>query len=117
MAVKLASAGFLIPYIFCYNPGLLMIGASNLEILFFVCTAAIGIAALSFACVGFWMRPLFIWERLILAASAITLITPGLLSDIIGLGFLVLVYCLQKFFRNGPGANAGNENGQTPETA
>lgn len=117
MAVKLAFAGFLIPYIFCYNPGLLMIGASNLEILFIVCTATIGIAALSFACVGFWMRPLFIWERLILVASAITLITPGLKSDIIGLGFLVLVYCLQKFFKNGPWKNSKKRDEQTPETS
>ena len=59
MAVKLAFAGFLIPYIFCYNPGMLMIGASNLEVLFIACTAAIGIASLSFASVGYWMRNLF----------------------------------------------------------
>lgn len=102
MAVKLAFAGFLIPYIFCYNPGLLMIGASNLEILFIACTATVGIAALAFACVGYWIRRLFIWERIILIASAITLITPGLKSDIFGLSFLVIVYILQKIFKNGP---------------
>ncbi|MDE5833234.1 MAG: TRAP transporter permease, partial [Desulfovibrio sp.] len=66
MAVKLALAGFLIPYIFCYNPALLMINATNLEIAFIVGTAVIGIAALSFASVGYWMRDLYIWERLIL---------------------------------------------------
>ncbi|MDE7064472.1 MAG: TRAP transporter permease, partial [Desulfovibrionaceae bacterium] len=36
MAVKMALAVFLIPYIFCYNPGLLMIGATPAEIAFYV---------------------------------------------------------------------------------
>lgn len=102
MAVKMAFAGFLIPYIFCYNPGLLMIGASNLEILFIVATAALGIVALSFASVGYWIRDLFIWERCILVAAAITLITPGLLTDIIGISLMVVTYLLQKWFSQGP---------------
>lgn len=103
MAVKLALAGFLIPYVFCYNPGLLMIGASKLEIAFYVVTAGIGIAALSYACVGYWLRNLYIWERLLLIGAAITLITPGLITDLIGFGIMVLVYVLQKIFRHGPG--------------
>lgn len=102
MAVKLALAGFLIPYIFCYNPGLLMIGASNAEIVFIVCTAAVGIASLSFASVGYWLRDLHLWERLILVGAAITLITPGLVTDIVGLSLMTVVYALQKFFRQGP---------------
>lgn len=102
MAVKLAFAGFLIPYIFCYNPGLLMIGASNTEIIFIVCTAAVGIASLSFASVGYWIRDLYLWERLLLAAAAITLITPGMITDLIGFGIMAIVYILQKLFRIGP---------------
>ncbi len=103
MAVKLALAGFLIPYIFCYNPGLLMIGASNLEIVFIVCTAAVGIISLSFASVGYWLRNLFLWERLLLVGAAITLITPGLVTDIIGLSLMAAVCILQKVFKEGPG--------------
>lgn len=102
MAVKLALAGFLIPYIFCYNPGLLMIGASNMEIVFIVCTAAVGIASLSFASVGYWLRDLFLWERLLLVGAAITLITPGLMTDIIGLSLMAAAYVLQKIFKEGP---------------
>ncbi|WP_206214881.1 MULTISPECIES: TRAP transporter permease [unclassified Desulfovibrio] len=103
MAVKLAFAGFLIPYIFCYNPALLMIGADTWEIVFIVCTAAVGIAALSFASVGYWLRNLFFWERLILVAAAITLITPGLKTDLIGFGLMAGVYVLQRVFKAGPG--------------
>ena len=102
MAVKLALAGFLIPYIFCYNPGLLMIGASGWEVLFYASTAALGIASLSFASVGYWLRNLYWWERLILLAGAITLITPGAITDAIGCGLLVVIYISQKMLTSGP---------------
>lgn len=92
MAVKLALAGFLIPYIFCYNPGLLKIDASGTEVASYVATAILGIVSFSFASVGFWLRNLHIWERLLLLAGAITLITPGIITDAIGLGLMVLVH-------------------------
>ncbi|MBD5538603.1 MAG: TRAP transporter permease [Desulfovibrio sp.] len=119
MAVKLAFAGFLIPYIFCYNPALLMIGADTWEIVFIVCTAAVGIAALSFASVGYWLRNLYFWERLILVGAAITLITPGLKTDIIGLGLMAGVYVLQRVFKTGPGQPLvrGGKDGPAADTA
>ncbi|MBR3664677.1 MAG: TRAP transporter permease [Desulfovibrio sp.] len=97
MAVKLAAAGFLIPYVFCYDPALLMIGASNLQIAVIVATAVVGIAALSFAAVGFWKRRLNIFERLLLLGATIFLIVPGLSTDAIGIGIVAVVYLLQKF--------------------
>lgn len=114
MAVKLALAGFLIPYIFCYNPALLMIGASNLEITFYVGTAIIGIAALSFASVGYWLRNLYIWERLILVVSAITLITPGVKTDLIGLALLIFIYILQRIFKKDPKGHFQSEDIMSP---
>lgn len=96
MAVKIALAGFLIPYIFCYNPGLLMINATPLEVVFYVVTAAVGIIALSFANVGYWRRPLHIWERLPLIGAAVALIFPGLITDVIGLGIMLLVLLSQR---------------------
>lgn len=96
MAVKMALAGFLIPYIFCYNPGLLMINATSAEIAFYVITAAVGIASLSFASVGYWMRNLYLWERLPLIGAAIALIFPGLYTDLIGAGIMAAVYVTQK---------------------
>ncbi len=109
MAVKLALAGFLIPYIFCYNPGLLMIDATGVQVAGYVATAVLGIVSLSFASVGFWLRNLFIWERLLLLAGAITLITPGLITDAIGIGLMVVVYLLQKVRPNGPASATAEE--------
>ena len=79
-----------------------MIGASNWEVVFIVCTAAVGIASLSFASVGYWLRNLYLWERLILVGAAITLITPGLKTDLIGLALMGTVYVLQRIFKAGP---------------
>ncbi len=101
-AVKLAFAGFLIPYIFCYNPGLLMIGATGLEVTFYVATAAVGIMALSFANVGYWLRDLYFWERIPLVGAAISLIIPGYLTDGIGFGIMLGVYLMQKYVPQGP---------------
>ena len=112
MAVKLALAGFLIPYIFCYNPGLLMIGATGLEVTFYVVTAAIGIMSLSFASVGYWIRPLHIWERLPLLGAAIALIFPGIKTDLTGLGILLAIYVLQKVRPEKP---AGSDPGAGPD--
>ena len=102
MAVKLAAAGFLIPYVFCYDPALLMIGASNLQIAVIVATAVIGIASLSFAAVGYWQRKLYFLERIILLGATITLIVPGLLTDIVGISLLALIFISQKIFKNNP---------------
>ena len=80
----------------------LMIGASGWEVLFYASTAALGIASLSFASVGYWLRNLYWWERLILLAGAITLITPGAITDAIGCGLLVVIYISQKMLTSGP---------------
>lgn len=106
MAVKLALAGFLIPYIFCYNPALLMIDATPGEVALIVVTAATGIASLSFACVGYWVRALFWYERMVLLAGAVTLITPGVATDLVGLGIMATVYILQKARPCGPAGSA-----------
>ncbi len=99
MAVKLAFAGFLIPYVFAYNPGLLLINTTWLETIHIAVTACVGIFALAFACVGYWMGSLAWWQRLILIAGALGLITPGTVSDLAGLATFVVVYLTQRYRR------------------
>ena len=65
-------------------------------------SAATGIASLSFASVGYWVRDLHWYERIALLAGAITLITPGVVTDLVGLGIMVAVYILQKAHPVGP---------------
>ncbi len=96
-AVKLASAGFLIPYIFCYSPGLLLIDTTIPEIIHYSLTAIIGVLALSFACVGYWRGLLLWWQRLLLLACAVMLMSPEFYTDIGGVVFFAGVLLLQRY--------------------
>ncbi|MDR2178954.1 MAG: TRAP transporter permease [Synergistaceae bacterium] len=94
--LRLALAGFIIPYIFVYSPGLLLINTDWRQLILIVFSAVIGICSLGFAAVGFWKRKLHIMERLLLFVSAIALIFPGLLTDITGVILLGVTYLTQK---------------------
>lgn len=98
-ALKLAGAGFIIPYIFCYNPGLILIGASGLEIVQYVCTATLGVFSLALCVVGYWLTTIPVWQRLLLLLAALGLIDPGLVTDLAGLALLAFVYVTQRTAR------------------
>ena len=95
-AVKLASAAFLIPYIFAISPGLLLIDVTWLEALHNVATALMGIIALATAAQGFFIAPAHLWERVLLFGAALGLIDPGLLTDTFGLVAFGVVYLVQR---------------------
>ncbi len=83
-ALALASAGFLVPFMFVYGPPLLLIGPISTIAGAFV-TGVIGVTAFAAATIGYVNRPLRAWERLLLAGAAFCLLLPGLLTDAAGL--------------------------------
>ncbi len=109
ISVKLALAGFIIPYIFCYNPGMLMIDVGLGEFLMIAATAMVGIFALGVASVGHWLTVVPLWQRLLLLTAACGLITPGLYTDLFGVAIILLTYFTQKraVSRPEPAAEAG----------
>lgn len=84
-AMKLAAAGFLLPFIFCFSPELLFIGTTG-SIIFSLTTAALGCTILAIA-IGGWFKVNLSWiSRLILLPSAILLILPEpIIGNLIGL--------------------------------
>lgn len=90
-STKLAIAAFIIPYVFVLSPELLMIDALWHETLFIVITATAGMFGVSAGLIGFWLRPMRVWERLCSAAAGLLLIYPGWISDTIGFGTLALL--------------------------
>jgi len=90
-AMLLASAGFIVPFMFVYSPALLLEG-NPLEIGMGTVTGIAGVTALAAAAMGFLQRRLVGWERIILLVSALALISPGLLSDGCGVALLLVIF-------------------------
>jgi len=79
---RLAIVAFIIPYVFIYNPGILMIGPTW-DVVLSVVTATIAIIALVFAQEGYATRPLGPVTRLLLAAFGLALFSGQALLTIL----------------------------------
>jgi len=95
IAVRLAIAGFMIPYVFCFDPGLMGIDSSLIHTVILIITSLAGIIALGSAAGGYLLAKTKIHERILLAVSAFVLLRPTYLTDIIGLGIFALVVMMQ----------------------
>ena len=94
-AVKLAVAGFVIPFVFAINPALMGLGDSPLLTIQLTVTSLTGVLALGAATSGFLLVKTEFYERIILFAIAILLISPDLLTDILGVAGVLLILFLQ----------------------
>jgi len=94
-ACKLGIAAFIVPYMFVYAPTLLAIGSPG-SIALTTVTALIGVLALSAASVGYFLRKASIIERILLLGAALSLIKPGIYTDIAGLCLFAAVFVMQK---------------------
>lgn len=93
-AVKIGAAGFIVPFMFVYEPALLMIGDWP-RILGSALSASIGALLLAAGLHGFLLARATWLERAMLLAAALTLIKPGLITDLIGLALVGVVLVLQ----------------------
>ncbi|MCR4431663.1 MAG: TRAP transporter permease [Tepidanaerobacteraceae bacterium] len=101
-ASKLAVAAFLVPYIFVYNPALLLINVHAADIIEIAITSVIGIIGVGSAVAGFLIADESLPERVIFFIGGILLVTPGIKTDLIGAMLLAAGYIIQrrKFSRN-----------------
>lgn len=106
-AARLASAGFLIPFIWIYSPALIAQGAIG-EVLWSLVTATIGVIALATAVQGFMLQKTNIIQRVLLLIAALGLIKPGLITDTLGISVLIIVFLWQRFQRNSVRAGSVN---------
>lgn len=89
-AVRIAIAGFLLPFIIAYNPVFLLVGDMS-TIIQATITAIIGCYALTGASEGWLFSKINLVQRGILAMAAILMIRPGTATDIIGIVSFALV--------------------------
>ena len=94
-AFKLALAGFLIPYIYVYNPMLLFIDVVPLQMVQAIFTAMLGVFLLSMFTIGYYKATIPLYLRLVAFAGALGLLIPGTMTDAGGIAVLVLIYVIQ----------------------
>ncbi len=103
-SLKLSIAGFIVPFMFVYNPAMLMINTTGLpmnatefpmpnlfDIVSITITSIVGIIALSAAVEGYFKHRLSFVGRVILAIGAILLVVPEIMTDFIGAIIVVTV--------------------------
>jgi TRAP-type uncharacterized transport system fused permease subunit len=96
-ALLVAAAGFIVPYMFIYNPGLLLQG-SLFGIVFASVTALIAVIGLSAAVQGYLADDLNIVERLLLLSVPFLIIYPSNIANVVGVLIVGAVYAKQKGF-------------------
>lgn len=102
LSLKLALAGFIVPFMFIYNPAMLMIDPTGLavtakefplppvmDIVIAVVTSVVGVIGLSAALEGYFKGSMNSITRIILAIGALLMIYPGLITGLIG-GVIIL---------------------------
>lgn len=95
-SVKLAIAGFIVPFMFVYAPQLMLINTTFMGGLWTALSACLGVFLIAVATEGYVYAPLAWPLRLVVAAGALMLMKPGLESDVVGLVILVVLVFVQK---------------------
>jgi TRAP-type uncharacterized transport system fused permease subunit len=98
-AMRAAAPAYIVPFMFVYEPMLLLIvpdwGSQWPFVVWSVITASVGVICLAASLFGWLITLASIWQRVLLFVAALCLIKPGLLTDAIGLALLVGVVAAQ----------------------
>ncbi|MDD6212499.1 MAG: TRAP transporter permease [Clostridiales bacterium] len=108
-AVKLALAGFIVPYMFVYNTELLLLNTSLIDGIRVAATACVGVFLISAATEGFLYTKVNPIIRVVMLVGAFLLITSSLVTDIAGIVIGAAVILFQKMIvskRTGGAATA-----------
>ena len=96
-AVKLATAGFIVPFMFVYSPELLLINTTLLDGIRVVTGACMGVFLIGVAVEGYLFTKVNPFFRILAFGCAFGLIDSGVVTDLIGLAGLVLIVLIQYF--------------------
>jgi TRAP-type uncharacterized transport system fused permease subunit len=95
-AIRLALAGYIVPFIFLYKPGMALMGTTG-DIAGALFDAAVAVVLLAVALEGYWYGRLGWWARALIGAAALLMFFPGWETRIAGLALAApLLYFLTK---------------------
>ena len=93
-AWRLGIAAFIVPFMFAFNPALLLQG-DLLLVIVAAMTSLVGVACLAAGAMGYLLSNLNIVQRIVLILGALCLIQPKYVTDILGLAAAALVVIWQ----------------------
>jgi TRAP transporter 4TM/12TM fusion protein len=85
-ALRVAAAGFIVPYMAVYSPALMLQTDSWIAFFWIAFKAVLAIALWGGAAIGYWLVPLRWWERIWAFVAAAFLVAALAITDEIGLG-------------------------------
>lgn len=101
-ATKLAIAAFIVPYIFSYNPALLLENMTGsgwsvfMQTMLIVVSAMLGLFGVGVALNGHLFRRINPFIRILFAAGGLLMIVPGLKTDAVGLAIVAAMVAIQR---------------------
>ncbi|WP_156288386.1 TRAP transporter permease [Oceanobacillus salinisoli] len=110
IALRLALAGFIIPYLFVYNPAMLFIDPTGLpvnatefplppvmEIVQIAITSIIGVIGLAASLEGYFKAKINVLLRVVLGVGSLLLIIPEIATDMVGLIVVLAIFAFNYF--------------------
>ena len=94
LAMRLALGGLIVPFVFVYQPELLMLDGTLWDTARAAVVLLIGICLIAVAAEGHLFIPLPPWLRVLFVVGAIGLVTPSYLFDLIGAVMAVVALAL-----------------------
>jgi TRAP transporter 4TM/12TM fusion protein len=98
-AMRAAAPAYIVPFMFVYEPMLLLVvkdwGSEWPFVVWSVITASVGVICLAASLFGWLLAYALAWHRVLLFVAALCLIKPGLITDTVGLVLLAVVGAAQ----------------------
>ena len=94
-ASKLAIGAFIVPYIFCMNPAMLLIDVTAFKVIQIIVTSLIGIFGVAAAMNGFLFKTMSWPVRVVICVAGLMMMDPTVMTDIVGIVLMVLVLVYQ----------------------
>ena len=94
-ASKLAIGAFIVPYIFCMNPAMLLIDVTAFKVVQIIVTSLIGIFGVAAAMNGFLFQKLSWPARIVICVAGLMMMDPTVITDVVGIVLMALVLTLQ----------------------
>ncbi|OHD80588.1 MAG: TRAP transporter [Spirochaetes bacterium RIFOXYC1_FULL_54_7] len=90
-AFKYGIATYILPFMFVYGPALLMQGTVG-EIVWTIAISLVGVYSLAAGVVGYLRSALPAWARIALVLAGLSMISQGLVTDLIGVAVFAAIY-------------------------